>query len=104
MKKAILPLAIVFLVVLTQAQFMSPQSDIPAYSKTPPAKGQVLPKILTAQELAANGVDHPAALAAYKAAARVPAAMTQQPCYCFCDRHHGHTNLHSCFEDMHGAT
>src|SRR5437588_12807446 len=103
MKRAILPLAIVFLVVLTQAQFMAPQSEIPAYSKTPLAKGQTLPKALTAQQLAANGVDHPAALAAYKAADRVPNVMNQQPCYCYCDRHHGHKSLHSCFEDMHGA-
>src|SRR5947209_20268912 len=103
MKKAILPLAIVFLVALTQAQFMAPQSEIPAYSKTPLAKGQTLPKALTAQQLAANGVDHPAALAAYKAADRVPNVMNQQPCYCYCDRHHGHQRLHSYFEDMPGA-
>jgi len=103
MKKVILPLAIVCLVVLTQAEFMAPQSDIPAYSKTPLAKGQMLPKALTAQQLAANGVDHPAALAAYKAADRIPNVMYQQPCYCYCDRHHGHKSLHSCFEDMHGA-
>jgi tRNA nucleotidyltransferase/poly(A) polymerase len=27
----------------------------------------------------------------------------QLPCYCRCDRHMGHTSLHSCFEDLHGA-
>ncbi len=25
------------------------------------------------------------------------------PCYCYCDRGHGHTSLRSCFESAHGA-
>jgi hypothetical protein len=25
------------------------------------------------------------------------------PCYCFCDRNHGHTSLRSCFEGTHGG-
>ena len=27
----------------------------------------------------------------------------QQPCYCYCDRGHGHKSLHSCFESEHGG-
>ena len=27
----------------------------------------------------------------------------QQPCYCHCDKSHGHTSLRSCFETQHGA-
>ncbi len=29
--------------------------------------------------------------------------MYQMPCFCFCDRQHGHTSLRSCFESNHGA-
>jgi bacterioferritin-associated ferredoxin len=25
------------------------------------------------------------------------------PCYCYCDRNHGHKSLRSCFEGTHGA-
>ena len=103
MKRAIISLAIICLGVLTSAQFKAPQGEVPAYGKTPLAKGEILPKVLTPQQLAANGVDHPAALAAYKAATRIPNVMHEQPCYCYCDRNHGHKNLHSCFEDLHGA-
>jgi hypothetical protein len=36
-------------------------------------------------------------------AAKVPAVLYQQPCYCHCDRAMGHTSLYSCFTDLHGA-
>jgi hypothetical protein len=39
---------------------------------------------------------------AYELAAKIPAVLHQQPCYCYCDRI-GHNSLHSCYEDTHGA-
>ena|SRR5437764_8521183 len=77
--------------------------DIPAYHKTPPAKGQTLAPILTTSELASQGYAAPVQVAAYRAAAKKPALMYQLPCYCYCDRHAGHTSLHTCFESGHGA-
>ena len=71
---------------ITQAHWAQPADNVPAFHATPPAKGQTLPAVLT-----------------YKAAAKAPTVMYQQPCYCYCDRGHGHTSLHSCFESTHGA-
>lgn len=86
-----------------QAQLAAPQSEVPAYSKTAPPKNAKLPPIMTQEQLTAQGYTQPAQLASYKAASKVPAVMTQQPCYCYCDRNHGHSSLHSCFEGTHGA-
>jgi hypothetical protein len=89
---------------ITQAQLANQtQSPVPAFHGTPPAKGTALPAVLTEKDLAAQGMTAPVQIAAYKAAAKAPAVMYQQPCYCFCDRAHGHTSLHSCFESTHGA-
>ena|ERR1700743_561036 len=82
-----------------------PQADVPAFHKTAPAPGEKLPHVLTTQELATSGFIEPARVESYKAAANPKAArlMYQMPCYCFCDRNHGHASLHSCFESTHGA-
>jgi hypothetical protein len=79
------------------------QSDVPAFHATAPAPGSKLPHILTTQELATSGFIEPARVESYKAAARASAILYQMPCYCFCDRNHGHASLHSCFESTHGA-
>jgi hypothetical protein len=39
---------------------------------------------------------------AYEAAQEIPQTLAQLPCYCHCDRGHGHKSLHSCFESEHG--
>jgi Protein of unknown function with PCYCGC motif len=39
----------------------------------------------------------------YALAARVKSVLYQQPCYCRCDRHVGHTSLLDCYRDNHGA-
>ena len=46
---------------------------------------------------------HAYQVTAYKMAAKVPAVLHQEPCYCHCDREMGHNSLHSCFEETHGA-
>src|SRR5262252_8239997 len=88
---------------ITQAQWANQQNAVPAFHPTPPAKGEVLPAVLTEQQLAAQGMKQPVQVASYKAVAKLPAVMYQQPCYCYCDRNHGHKSLHSCFESTHGA-
>jgi hypothetical protein len=93
-------LAILFATSVVLAQVAG---DVPAYHKSPPPKGQALPPVLTQKQLAEQGYNQPVVVYAYKAAARMPAAMYQQPCYCHCDRGHGHSSLHSCFESTHGA-
>lgn len=49
------------------------------------------------------GLEHPAQWKSYKVAAKNSDLMYQLPCYCYCDRNHGHNSLHSCFETNHGA-
>jgi hypothetical protein len=40
---------------------------------------------------------------AYAVAAKIKKALYQQPCYCHCDREHGHKSLLDCFASKHGA-
>jgi len=95
--------ALFFAVSITHAQWQSNAGDVPAYNHKPPAKGEVLPPILTQKQLTDMGATMPAQREAYKAAAKIPAVLHQLPCYCYCDRNHGHKSLHSCFEGAHGA-
>jgi hypothetical protein len=88
---------------ITQAQWTSQPNQPPAFHATPPAQGQALPPVLTEKQLAQQGLTQPAQIAAYKAAAKAGSVMYQMPCYCYCDKSHGHTSLHSCFEGTHGA-
>ncbi len=103
MKYVLSVLAFVFAVSMTHAQWSNSQSDVPAYHKASPAKGEKLPPIMTQEQLAQAGLTLPAQREAYKAAAKAPATLYQVPCYCHCDRHAGHTSLRSCFEGTHGA-
>jgi hypothetical protein len=79
------------------------EDSVPAFHNTAPAKGDTLPAVLTKKQLSDAGFTIPAQVESYKAAATVPGLMYQLPCYCHCDRSHGHTSLHSCFESLHGA-
>ncbi|HEY6970581.1 MAG TPA: CYCXC family (seleno)protein [Candidatus Angelobacter sp.] len=88
---------------MMQAQFSNQPNGVPAFHPAPPPKAEVLPPVLTEKQLAAQGMNQPVQIAAYKAVAKAPNVMYQQPCYCYCDRGHGHTSLHSCFESPHGA-
>ena len=88
---------------MTHAQANNSQSDVPAYHPAPPAKGAKLPHVMTQAQLTNAGLTQPAQRASYKAAARIPGILYQLPCYCHCDRHAGHTSLHSCFEGTHAA-
>ena len=67
------------------------------------AKGTKLPPILGRDQLWGENAQYPYQTHAYELAAKIPAVLHQQPCYCYCDRGMGHNSLHSCFEGTHGA-
>jgi hypothetical protein len=95
-------LVIAFAASMTHGQLTS-ENQVPAFHAAPPTKSAALPPVLTEAQLAENGFTIPAQKYAYKAAAKIPGVLYQLPCYCFCDRNHGHSSLHSCFENAHGA-
>lgn len=68
---------------------------IPAYSETVPDISS-LPPTLSPEIFTGNKK------LAYQAAKEIPEVLAQLPCYCHCDRGHGHKSLHSCFESEHG--
>ena len=88
---------------MTHAQFVNQAAEVPAFHPAPPKAGTSCAPILTQKQLADQGMIAPAQIAAYKAAAKAGPVLYQMPCYCFCDRNHGHTSLRSCFEGTHGA-
>jgi hypothetical protein len=101
----VLTLAFLFLITLSMsAQWAAPQeeSGIPAYNAAPAPKGTKLPPILTKADLWGADAQNSYQTHAYELAAKIPAVLHQQPCYCYCDRM-GHNSLHSCFESTHGA-
>ena len=98
-------LAFLFVVTLSvSAEWTAPQEEgaVPAYNAGPPPKGAKLPAILTKADLWGQDAQYPFQTHAYELAAKIPAVLHQQPCYCYCDRM-GHNSLHSCFENTHGA-
>ncbi|HET9408103.1 MAG TPA: PCYCGC motif-containing (lipo)protein [Candidatus Sulfotelmatobacter sp.] len=100
-----LTLSFLFLVIMgfsTQWMVSQEDSGIPAYNAAPPPKGTKLPAILTKDQLWGPDAQFPYQTHAYDLAAKIPAVLHQQPCYCYCDRM-GHNSLHSCFESTHGA-
>lgn len=103
MKKALTVLFVAAAAISTSAQFGKQPNDVPAYNAAPPRKGQKLPPILSGAQLTGRNFAYPVQVNSYKAAARNAAVIHQLPCYCYCDRGHGHNSLHSCFEDEHGA-
>src|SRR5215475_13736951 len=94
--------AIFFAAAMIHGQYQQP-ADMPAYQAAPPANGEKLPPLMTQAQLAEAGLTAPAQKEAYKAAGKVGSVLYQQPCFCHCDRHAGHTSLRSCFESAHGA-
>jgi hypothetical protein len=100
-----LTLAFLFLVTLTmsaQWQDNQEQGQVPAFNAGPPPKGTKLPAIISKDQLWGADAQYPYQTRAYDLAAKIPAVLHQQPCYCYCDRM-GHNSLHSCFENTHGA-
>ncbi|HEV2709781.1 MAG TPA: CYCXC family (seleno)protein [Edaphobacter sp.] len=87
--------------MVASAQWTNPSDDVPAYNATAPRKH--LPPVLSGSQLTGPYFTHPYQVTVYKMAAKIPAVLHQEPCYCHCDRVMGHNSLHSCFEGTHGA-
>jgi hypothetical protein len=105
MRRRVLSVLFLFLATLvaTTPWAASQQADaVPAYNAAPPPKDVKLPPILGRDELWSADSQQPYQIHAYELAAKIPATLHQQPCYCYCDRM-GHNSLHSCFENTHGA-
>ena len=101
MKRLIGCVAMGVVALAASAQWSNPSQDIPAYNVGAPEKP--LPPLLTGAQLTGPAFAHPYQVTVYKMAAKIPAVLHQEPCYCRCDREMGHNSLHSCFEATHGA-
>ena len=69
----------------------------PAYYTAPP-NVNALPPTLSPELFTGNE------RLAYRAAKEIPQTLAQLPCYCHCDKGHGHKSLLSCFETEHGES
>jgi len=69
---------------------------VPAYHTQPPVGA--LPDTLDPARF-----DNPVIKNAYALAGKVKKVLYQQPCYCHCDRGHGHGSLLDCFTSTHGS-
>jgi hypothetical protein len=96
-KKPILLALIVVVAVLAFAQ----GDHVPAFNPKPPLPGDLMP-ILPADLRVGENFKYPYQVHAYELAAKIPGAIHQMPCYCYCERI-GHKSLHTCFESDHGA-
>jgi hypothetical protein len=72
------------------------EEPVPAYHAQPPTGA--LPETMDATQF-----DNPVIKNAYALAAKVKKVLYQQPCYCHCDRAHGHGSLLDCFASTHGS-
>src|SRR5207248_2863966 len=83
--------------------WMGRPTEVPAYHPGPPAKGEVLGRLLTPEEVQIPAGSKYEAMQrhAFALAAKIPKVLYQQPCYCYCDRAMGHKSLHSCYEGQH---
>jgi len=105
MKRGLTLACLVLLVLAVSTPWAISQQDeaTPKYNAGPPAKDATLPPILGREQLWGSNAQYPYQSHAYELAAKIPAVLHQQPCYCYCDRGMGHNSLHSCFEGIHGA-
>ena len=100
MKRNLSIASVTLLAVTCSAQWLKPEG-VPAYNPGPPTKNTALLPIKSGKEL--DNYQYQVMKKAYIAAGKVPKVLYQLPCYCYCDRSHGHKSLHTCFETDHGA-
>ena len=94
------------MVTMVSAPWLESEADqgVPHFNEHAPAAGTELAPILGKDQLWGTNAQFPYQTHAYELAAKIPKVLYQQPCYCYCDRGHGHKSLRSCFQDTHGAT
>ena len=105
MLKRGLVLAFLFLITLTvSAPWATSQQEgvVPAYNAGPPPKAPSCLPFSARINCGLTMLSIPIRPMPTILAAKIPAVLHQQPCYCYCDRM-GHNSLHSCFESTHGA-
>jgi len=68
-----------------------------------PAYHSELPKGDLPQTMDPGQFENPVVKNAYATAAKTKKVLYQQPCYCHCDRGHGHGSLLDCFTSTHGS-
>ena len=72
------------------------EEPVPAYHTQPPTG--TLPETIDPEQF-----ENPVIKNAYALSAKVKKVLYQQPCYCHCDRGHGHNSLLDCFTSKHGS-
>jgi hypothetical protein len=103
MKRALSLLFITAVTISTSAQFAHQKEEVPTYNSAPPPKTAKLAPILSGNQLTGPNFSHPAQVKSYQEAKKYADVLHQLPCYCHCDRNHGHASLRTCFETEHGA-
>jgi hypothetical protein len=89
-----------------QAASQSPQDANPPQStadETVPAYHARAPQGVLPATVDPGLFTDPVVQNAYAVAAKIKKALYQQPCYCHCDRSHGHKSLLDCFASKHGS-
>lgn len=99
--RLLLLLAFAFVVACTSNTPQPPKAEaeapVPAHYDTE-RDALPLPQTLSAKMFA-----DPKLARIYEIAERIPGVLAQQPCYCYCDRGHGHRSLLDCQRDNHSA-
>ena len=81
----------------TAEKAVTPSAPVPAFFQTE-RDAYPLPQVMPAKLFS-----DPRHIRIYEIAERIPAVLAQQPCYCYCDRGHGHRSLLDCHRDSHSA-
>ena len=72
------------------------EEPVPAFHSQPPSGA--LPDTMDPAAF-----ENPVVKNSYALAAKVKKVLYQEPCYCHCDRSHGHGSLLDCFTSTHGS-
>jgi len=86
------------------------QSPMVVRTESPPAPRQRIPPFFESEEAAKPFpvtlppayFRNPFVARAYRVAQQMPGVLSQQPCYCYCDKF-GHGSLLDCYASDHGA-
>lgn len=94
---------IAMLATLALLAFAQNDNPVPAFNPGPPSKAEHLPDILSKDLRTGESFQNAAQMHAYELAEKIPDVLHQLPCYCYCDRGHGHKSLRTCYESTHAA-
>lgn len=96
--------AVLFAAALTVVMLASRAATAGAQAEEPvPAYHSEVPKGDLPPTMDPGQFENPVVKNAYAVAAKTRKVLYQQPCYCHCDRGHGHGSLLDCFTSTHGS-